>query len=98
MHQRPANDGLLQPLSRPEFCQNREEPKPWCPWEKALTGRDSLETLRCGHSRQRLPRPAGDTSRPVFEARSQLSVTGTPLGISVSGAVAAARGPEPHAF
>lgn len=41
--------------------------------------------LCCGHGRHRLPEPTGDTSHPLSEARSQLSVTGTPLGISVSG-------------
>lgn len=93
VHQRPGNNSSgphPADLNAVRTARNPESPRP-C--EKALTDRDSLEMLCCGHSRQRLPRPAGDTSHPVFEARSQLSVTGTPLGINVSGAVAAARGP-----
>lgn len=50
-----------------------------------LTDTHSLLMLCCGHGRHRLPEPTGDTSHPLSEARSQLSVTGTPLGINVSG-------------
>lgn len=57
---------------------------------EVVTDTHSLLMLRCG-----LPEPTGDTSRPLSEACSQLSVTGTPLGIIVSGR---GGGPELHAF